>query len=78
MAGQNGDLKKNVRNKGTMKRPNVSNKGVNVKPQPVHKSTQSEAPANPTLVPVAAPVFMPVPMQVIYCFHGKKLGIFLY
>ena len=59
-----GDLKKNVRNKGTMKRPNVSNKGVNVKPQPVHKTTQSEAPANPTLVPVAAPVFMPVPMQV--------------
>ena len=34
MAGQNGDLKKNVRNKGTMKRPNVSNKGVNIKPQP--------------------------------------------
>jgi len=59
-----GDLKKNVRNKGTMKRPNVSNKGVNVKPQPVHKTTQSEAPANPTLVPVAAPVFMPVPMQM--------------
>ena len=64
VGSQNGELKKNVRNKGTMKRPTTATKGVSVKPQPVHKGTQSEIPAQPTLVPCATPMYMPVPMQM--------------
>jgi hypothetical protein len=53
-----------MRNKGTLTKPHMSTKGVSCRPHPCHASTQTDAPRQPTLVPIPVPIMMPVPMQM--------------
>ncbi len=47
-----------------MKKPHMANKGVTCRPAPVHKASQTDAPVQPTLVPIPVPVFIPMPMAM--------------
>ena len=50
-----------MKNKATMAKPFMHTKGVSCRPHPCHKSTQTEGPSLPVIVPVAVPFYMPVP-----------------
>ena len=53
-----------MRNKGTMKRPHLVNKGVTCRPAPIHKEVQTEKPPKPALVPIPVPIYVPLPLAM--------------
>jgi len=54
-----------MKNKSTMKKPKLVNKGITCRPSRVQKGTQTDpGPDQPVIVPVAVPIYVPVPMQM--------------
>lgn len=53
-----------MKNKSTMKKPKLVNKGITCRPSRVTKGTQTEGVSQPAIVPVMVPIYIPVPMQM--------------